>query len=59
LILLLKDARKMVRKNVAWALGNIADNRAVPALTESLKDADGEVREAAQAALATIFKNEG
>ena len=44
----------MVRKNGAWALGNIADKRAVPGLTESLRDVDGEVRSAAQAALALI-----
>jgi HEAT repeat protein len=54
LILLLKDSKKMVRKNAAWALGNIADKRAIPGLTESLKDADGEVRDAARAALASI-----
>jgi HEAT repeat protein len=44
----------MVRKNAAWALGNIADKRAVPGLTESLTDTDGEVRSAAQAALASL-----
>jgi HEAT repeat protein len=44
----------MVRKNAAWALGTIADKRAVLGLTESLKDADEEVRSAAQAALALI-----
>jgi HEAT repeat protein len=54
LILLLKDTKKMVRKNAAWALGTIADKRAVLGLTESLKDVDEEVRSAAQAALALI-----
>jgi HEAT repeat protein len=53
-ILLLKDIRKMVRKNAAWALGNIADKRAIPGLTESLKDPDGEVQAAAQVALVSI-----
>jgi HEAT repeat protein len=44
----------MVRKNAAWALGNLADKCAVVVLTESLKDADAEVWDAAQAALVSI-----
>ena len=49
--------KRSVRKTAAWALGNIADERAVPGLTEALLDEDDEVRDAAQKALDTI-KNE-
>ena len=49
--------KKMVRKTAAWALGNIADERAVAGLTEALSDEDGEVRDTAQKALDSI-KNE-
>ena len=57
LLLLLKDKKKLVRKMAAWALGSIGDNRAIAALTETLSDEAGEVRDAAQQALDSI-KNE-
>jgi len=57
LLPLLKDTKKIVRKTAAWALGNIADERAVPCLKETLLDGDDGVREAAQNALDSIRKN--
>jgi HEAT repeat protein len=56
LLPLLKDKKKIVRKTAAWALGNIADDRAVPFLKETLLDADADVREAAQTALDSMQK---
>jgi HEAT repeat protein len=56
LLQLLKDKKKIVRKTAAWALGNIADERVVPFLKQTLLDADVDVREAAQNALDSIQK---
>ena len=44
----------MVRREAAKALGAIGDKRAIPALTKALKDQDGNVRFAAQDALAQL-----
>jgi HEAT repeat protein len=57
LLPLLKDKKKIVRKTAAWALGTIADERAIAELTQILNDEDAEVRDAAQKALGAI-KNE-
>jgi HEAT repeat protein len=54
LLPLLKDKKKIVRKTAAWALGTIADERAIAGLTETLTDEDAEVRDAAQKALDSI-----
>ena len=43
-----------VRRNAAIALGKISSEAAMPALTEALKDEDGDVREAAANALRKI-----
>jgi HEAT repeat protein len=56
LILLLNDPKRGVRKTAAWALGEIGDDRAVPALTSALEDPDAGVRTAAQEALDTIAR---
>ena len=56
LIPLLKDPKKQVRKNAAWALGIIGDDRAVATLTASLDDPDGDVRTATREALDAIKK---
>jgi len=55
--LLLKDKKRLVRKTAAWALGNISDERAVPSLKETLLDTDGDVRDTAQKALDSIYKD--
>jgi HEAT repeat protein len=52
--MLLKDKKKIVRKTAAWALGTIADERAIAGLTQILTDEDAEVRDAAQKALDLI-----
>ena len=43
-----------MRKNVIRALGQIGDTRALPALTEAMKDADASVRRQAILAIAEI-----
>ena len=48
------DEDAMVRKNAAMALAKIGDKRAVPALTEALKDKNEDVRQAAREALKKI-----
>ena len=50
----LKEEVVVVRKNAAWALGNIGDPRAVEALEEALKDEDVYVRGGAALALGQI-----
>ena len=45
------DEDAEVRKNAAMALATIGDKRAVPALTEALKDKNEDVRQAAREAL--------
>jgi HEAT repeat protein len=47
----LKDADAHVRKQAAWALGEIKDPRASGALASALKDASAEVRKQAAWAL--------
>jgi HEAT repeat protein len=54
LLPLLRDKKKIVRKTAAWALGTIADERAIASLILTLTDDDGEVRDAAQKALDSI-----
>lgn len=48
------DEDAMVRKNAAVALGKIGDKRAIPTLTEALKDKNEDVRQAAREALKKI-----
>jgi HEAT repeat protein len=50
----LKDEDSDVRKNVAWALGEIGDARAVGALIEALRDKDSKVRRSVAEALGKI-----
>jgi HEAT repeat protein len=47
----LKDADPHVRRQAAWALGEIADPRAAGPLASALKDASAEVRRQAAWAL--------
>jgi len=47
----IKDEKWGVREAAAWALGKIGDQQAVPALLETLKDEDEDVRWAATMAL--------
>ena len=54
LIFALKDSDAGVRKQAAFALGELKSTRAVPALIEMLKDADVEVRQRAMSALGEI-----
>jgi HEAT repeat protein len=54
LIKRLKDKDSDVRKNVAWALGEIGDARAVGALIEALRDKDSKVRRSVAEALGKI-----
>ena len=44
----------VARRNAAWALGALDDNRAVPALTKTLSDAEPRVREQAAWALGAL-----
>lgn len=50
----LKDADAKVRKQTAWALGEIADRRAAAALAVALKDMSAEVRKQAAWALGEL-----
>ncbi len=52
--LLEKDQNPLVRDNVAFALGEIGDNRAVPHLIKALKDSDEWVRKSAAKALSFL-----
>jgi len=52
----LKYDDPFVRERAAQALGNLRDVRAVPALNDSLKDPDADVRAAAAAALESLRK---
>ena len=45
-----------VRGAAAWALGNLDDERAIPALEKLLDDESGYVRQGAQSAIASIKK---
>lgn len=53
-ILLEKDESPLVRDNVAFALGEIGDNSAVPYLIRALKDPDEWVRKSAAKALSFL-----
>ncbi len=54
-LLKLKDASVELRKNIVWALGEIGDKRAVPALEAAAKDDEAKiVRERAAVALKKI-----
>ena len=53
-----RDSNVDVRKNVIRALGQIGDTRALPALTEAMKDADASVRRQAILAIAEISDGE-
>ena len=48
------DANPEVRRNAAWALGELGDAGARPALTAALTDGSGLVRKTAQAALSRL-----
>ncbi len=48
------DANPEVRRNAAWALGELGDASARPALTAALIDASGLVRKTAQTALSRL-----
>ncbi len=52
--LLLKDPSPYVRRQIAWALGEIGDNKSVSFLIKTLKDKDGVTREKAAEALGKI-----
>jgi len=54
LVKLLSTADEFNRFHVAWALGELGDRRAVPALKAALKDEDQSVRQAAAEALKKI-----
>lgn len=54
LMKLLYDEQWQVRQNTAWALGQIRDSAAVPALVEALQDNDSAVVVAAATALGQI-----
>jgi HEAT repeat protein len=50
----LHDEKKQVRKQAAWALGNIGDERALRPLEKALSDEDESVRSAAELAIKAI-----
>ena len=52
----LKDAVPDVREQVAFALGQIGDERAIDGLTAALKDANADVREQAAFALGQLAR---
>lgn len=54
LLSLLHDSQWRIRQNTAWALGEIGDSAAVPALVEALHDSDSAVSAAAATALGYI-----
>ncbi len=54
-----RDADKEVRETAAWALGQLGDARALGPLREATKDAEKDVRDAAEEALKTIETKEG
>ena len=57
LIQFLKDDNKGIREGVAWALGEIGDNRAVEPLIQALNDEDENVQKEAAWALGEIGDN--
>ena len=56
LIETLEDEDWRVRGAAAWALGNLGDEKAIPALENLLDDESGFVKAGAQSAIATIQK---
>jgi HEAT repeat protein len=48
------DTDRHVRETAVWALGTIASEHAIPALTDALKDQDTEIRSRAAWAIGTI-----
>ena len=56
LIETLDDDDWKVRGAAAWALGNLDDERAIPALEKLLDDENGFVKQGAQIAIASIKK---
>ena len=52
----LDDEDWRVRGAAAWALGNLGDKKAIPALEKLLDDESGFVRQGAQSALDSIKK---
>ena len=56
LIETLDDEDWRVRGAAAWALGNLGDEKAIPALEKLLDDESGFVKAGAQSAIATIQK---
>ncbi len=54
LIEVLDDPDWRVRGAAAWALGNLNDEKAIPALEKLLDDESGYVKSGAQSAIATI-----
>lgn len=58
LIEVLKDPEWRVRGAAAWALGNLNDEKAIPALEELLDDESGYVKSGAQSAIASIQRKD-
>ena len=56
LVMALKDADADVREQVAFALGQLRDPRAIDALTTALKDASASVRQQAAFALGQLAR---
>ena len=56
LIETLNDEDWRVRGAAAWALGNLGDEKAIPALEKLLDDESGFVKQGAQSAIASIKK---
>ena len=55
----LKHDAWIARRNAAWTLGALDDNRAVPALVEALRDREGQVRAQAAWALGALDDRTG
>jgi HEAT repeat protein len=56
LIETLNDPKPRVRKDAAWALGRLGDDRAASPLNNLLQDKDDDVRQAVKTALDTLKK---
>ena len=57
LMAILDDEDWRVRGTAAWALGNLNDERAIPALEKLLDDESGFVKSGAESAIKSISKN--
>jgi HEAT repeat protein len=55
-VIALKDSNADVREQVAFALGQIRDPRAIEGLTEALKDQNASVRQQAAFALGQLAR---